>query len=308
MDRPTAARWREIASLLVVGSLLASTLAPAVIVSASPLSPATADATAATPTPGSVLTAVLQGPPGVIGVGGPGTSARKPPDPPATSAKAEPRSGCEPAPATVRPAKVVHHGPRDQKVVALTFDDGWDPGNTMKILAILEHYKVNATFFPIGRAVHLFPSVWKAVAAGGFPIGDHSYDHPHLKGLCFAGQLSQLTRPQATMLDVLGAEPFDIMRPPYGAYDYNTRLAASAAGDPSLILWDVDTRDWDGLSRFQIARLAEAGHEGSIILMHTFVHATAAALPHIIYTYWKLGYRFVTVGQLLGLGGPVPYP
>ncbi|HXI45657.1 MAG TPA: hypothetical protein VNH13_05105, partial [Candidatus Acidoferrales bacterium] len=97
-------------------------------------------------------------------------------------------------------------------------------------------------------------------------------------------------------------------RPPYGAYDLNTRLAASAAGDPNLVLWDIDTRDWSGVSRFAVARAALAGGNGSIVLMHTFPHATAAALVHIIYGYRQRGYRFVTIGQLLGLGGPVPYP
>ena len=311
MDRPTVARWRELAALLVAGSLLASTLAPAVIVSASPLGPVSADATgspsldsAFVPTashPGSMAA-------GDVGTVGPGSAPRDVADPPRPVPVDQTSSACEHAPLTVHPAKVVHHGPRDQKVVALTFDDGWDPANTMRILATLEHFKVNATFFPIGRAVQLFPDVWKTVAAAGFPIGDHSFDHPHLKGLCFAGQLSQLTRPQSIMVDVLGAAPFAIMRPPYGAYDLNTRLAASAAGDPNLVLWDIDTRDWSGVSRFAVARAALAGGNGSIVLMHTFPHATAAALVHIIYGYRQRGYRFVTIGQLLGLGGPVPYP
>jgi peptidoglycan/xylan/chitin deacetylase (PgdA/CDA1 family) len=312
MDRPTVARRRGIACLAVVGSLLASTLAPALMVSAQPIAPTTAAATAqpspAQPSPDAIFgVAGSAPPPGDLSVVALGTPSRNLSDPPRVGPVERPHSGCDPAPATVRPAVVVRHGPRDQKVVALTFDDGWNPANTLNILGTLKRFHVNATFFPVGRAVQLFPYVWQAVADAGFPIGDHSYDHPHLKGLCFAGQLSQLRRPQAIIRDVLGIEPFDVMRPPYGAYDWNTRLAANAAGDARVVLWDVDTRDWDGLSRFQIARLALAGHEGSIVLMHTFPHATAAALIHIIYGYRQRGYRFVTIGQLLGLGGPVPY-
>lgn len=320
MDRPTVARWRGIASFLVVGSLLASTLAPAVLVAARAAPPAAARAPLPKPSLETTLTAVWPGPePSLLGpvahrpiaaAGDAGSAitptVRREPDstPPATP----PMPGCDVGRAAARPAAVVHHGPRDQKVVALTFDDGWDPGNTMRILATLEHFQVNATFFPLGRAVQLYPSVWQAVAKAGFPIADHSYDHPHLNELCFASQLAQLTRPQQIMVDVLGAAPFDVMRPPYGDYDWNTRLAANAAGDVNVVLWDVDTRDWSGISRFGIARAAETGQEGSIVLMHTFVRATAAALPHIIWTYRKRGFTFVTIGQLLGLGGPVPYP
>ncbi len=314
MDRPTVARWREIASLLVAGSLLASTLAPAVVVSAAPLPPTTGGLTALTgPAPPPLVASDL-------GVAEPastsilasrtdhGATPRKLPDPPQSAPREEPSPVCAAAPATAQPATVVRSGPRDEKVVALTFDDGWDPVNTMQILGTLEQLRVNATFFPVGSAVQSLPGVWQAVAGAGFPIGDHSYNHPHLAGLCFEDQLSQLTRPEGIIRDVLGIEPFDVMRPPYGAYDQETQLAANVAGDAAVVLWDVDTRDWSGISRWAIAKRALAGHEGSIILMHTFVAATAAALPGIIAVYRTRGYRFVTVGQLLGLGGPVPYP
>ncbi len=309
MDRPTAARPRGFASLLVAGSLLASTLSPAVILSARPQAPTTGAAPAAQRSPDANLR---------VGVGGPAASLvravvptgvpRQQPDPPRTAGPGEAESRCVPPPATAKAAQLVSSGPRDQKVVALTFDDGWDPGNTMQILGTLAGLHVNATFFPVGRAVKLFPAVWRAVAAAGFPIANHSYDHRRMQGLCFADQLSELTPQQAIFLDVLGAAPFAVMRPPYGAYDRVTRLAAHSAGDARVVMWDVDTRDWSGIGPRRIASHALAGREGSIVLMHTFVHATATALPSIIAGYQARGFRFVTVGQLLGLGGPVPYP
>jgi peptidoglycan/xylan/chitin deacetylase (PgdA/CDA1 family) len=309
MDRPTVALWREIASLLVAGSLLASTLAPAVIVSAAPLPPTTRGLAAGLRSPDSVLSVGAPGSTSVLtSPAGPGARVGMQPDPTRPAPFEPPVPSCAAAPATVRPARVVKSGPRDRKVVALTFDDGWDPANTLQILGTLERFHVNATFFPVGRAVLAFPSVWQAVARARFPIGDHSFDHPHLQGLCFDVQLAELTRPQRIIREVLDIEPFGVMRPPYGSYDWSTRLAANAAGDAAVILWDVDTRDWSGISRWAITKAALSGDPGSIILMHTFVHATAAALPRIIAVYRARGYRFVTIGQLLGLGGPVPYP
>ena len=203
---------------------------------------------------------------------------------------------------------MVSHGSRTAKVVALTFDDGWDAQNTAKILAILEASRVNATFFPIGRAIEREPAVWRAVVAAGFPIGDHTYDHHHLKGRCYDVQLAEIQRQADASRRVVGERPMLLLRPPYGEYDRTTRIAAGAAGDADVVLWDIDTKDWTGASTRAIVARATRGTNGSIVLMHTFVANTALALPRIIATYQARGYQFVTVGQLLGIRGPVPFP
>src|SRR5712671_1540259 len=100
-----------------------------------------------------------------------------------------PQPVCSRPPAGATPAVLVHHGSRDTKIVALTFDDGWVPANVGRILGILEKAKVNATFFPVGTAIKTAPAAWKAVAAAGFPIGNHTYDHRRLTELCYEDQL-----------------------------------------------------------------------------------------------------------------------
>jgi len=215
--------------------------------------------------------------------------------------------GCMPPPADLQPATVVSHGPRNNKVVALTFDDGNDAANTEKILSILWSHRANATFFPTARAVELAPKTWAKVAGAGFPIANHTYHHVSLKGLCFERQLAELNLARS----VIAAQPLPFqgfMRPPYEDFDDNTRLAASAAGEAYIVLWDVDTNDWTGLSWQAIARGALAGGAGSIVLMHTSVRATTTALYKIIRDYRARGYDFVTVGQMLGVPGPVPFP
>lgn len=204
-------------------------------------------------------------------------------------------------------AKLVHHGSRTDKVVALTFDDGYNSPNVRKILAILEKAKVNATFFPIGQVIKKDPATWRAVAAAGFPIANHTYDHKNLKGLCRVSQQSELARQDAMVAKELGITPLPYMRPPYGTYDSGTRLAAAADGEQAVVLWDVDTRDWSGLSARGITARAIVGTNGSIVIMHTFVANTVSALPTIIARYKARGFTFVTVGQLLGIDGPVPF-
>ena len=216
-------------------------------------------------------------------------------------------NGCMPPPADVALAPVISHGPRTKKVVALTFDDGTNPNNVHRILGILYSAKVNATFFPTGRSVQLAPDVWKHVAETRYPVANHTYSHQSLKGLCFQPQLAELLHDERVLEDT-GVTMLPVMRPPYEEFDSVTRIATSAAGESHVVLWDVDTEDWTGVSTRTIVRRAVAGKPGSIILMHTGPVNTARALRSIISRYRARGFTFVTVGQLIGIGGPVPFP
>ena len=198
------------------------------------------------------------------------------------------------------------HGARTSKVVALTFDDGYDSPNVERILRFLVAHRVNATFFPTARAVETAPTTWQKVAAAGFPIANHTYHHASLKGVCYEKQLAELNKAKTVVAgQTLPMQGY--MRPPYEEFDMNTRLAAAAAGEPYVVLWDVDTFDWTGVSRLTIASRALQGKSGSIILMHTSPHSTPAALGRIVTRFRDRGYSFVTVGQLLGVPGPAPY-
>lgn len=225
--------------------------------------------------------------------------------PPAPQGEAD---DCPRPPSNVRLATVLSHGNEDDKVVALTFDDGFDPKTTRKILDVLQRYHVNATFFPTGRAILGSPGVWRDIVAAGFPIGDHTHNHPTLSDLCYRQQLTELQRQARAVRSTLRIPVQPYMRPPYEAWNRTTRIATTAAGQQAVVLWNIDTRDWAGSTVKTITRRALHGENGAIVLMHTTVGDTAIALPDIIRGYLARGFRFVTIGQLLGIDGPVPYP
>ena len=241
----------------------------------------------------------VSGPP-VVDVGGGGRSVGRHATPPQDLCRRGPRS--------LEPAVVASHGPRDAKVIALTFDDGWGGRTLLRILHVLQDRKVNATFFPVGQAVLHDPSTWRRIAQAGFPIADHTYDHAKLKGMCYSEQRRELSRARSIFSRTLNVEPLPVMRPPGGFFDDATLAAAAAAGESTLVLWDVDTSDWSGIGTRQVRRNALAGTKGSVIVLHTSSVATLRALPAIIRTYRKRGFEFVTIGQLLGIQGEVPFP
>ena len=208
------------------------------------------------------------------------------------------------------PLPVLSHGDRNTRVIALTIDDCYSPAAVRADLAILEAERVNPTWFPIGTNVAASPALWRAIAQAGFPIANHTETHPILTGLPYAAVLAQIRDDEATVARITGRPAVPFLRPPGGAYDATVLAAAQAAGERALVLWDTtdgDTgRPYDDI--VLIERHAEQGHGGSILLMHANLPYAQQALPSIIAWYRARGYTFVTLGQLFGVPGPVPFP
>jgi peptidoglycan/xylan/chitin deacetylase (PgdA/CDA1 family) len=197
-------------------------------------------------------------------------------------------------------ARVVFSGGRGQPVVALTFDDGNDATQLRLIFNILRATHVPATFFPFAQAMTVDPALWHSLAAAGYPIGNHTVTHPDLLRVSDAALHREIVGATAMIRAISGRAPIPVFRPPFGAWDIRVAAAASAAGYPTLLLWDVDPRDWSGITSPVIAqRVLTRTRDGSVVLLHVGPYHTAAALPTIIAGLARRGFRFVTVPQLL---------
>ena len=68
----------------------------------------------------------------------------------------------------------------DQRVVALTYDDGPNPPYTDQLLDVLAKHNVKATFFLIGNRIEQHPETVHRIIAEGHQVGNHTYSHPLL--------------------------------------------------------------------------------------------------------------------------------
>jgi peptidoglycan-N-acetylglucosamine deacetylase len=201
---------------------------------------------------------------------------------------------------------IVRHGPRTDNVVALTFDDGWSLSRCEAILSILEREHVAATFFPISIYVKRDAWFWRKVAALGFPIGNHTVHHLDMSKLPYQQQVDEIARARNTMAKV-GVPMTPLFRPPYGAWNGDTVIAAEAAGYSKVMIWDTSMGDTSRLGNDNTHfHDAVRGRAGSIVLMHCGPGMTPRLLPKVIASYRQRGFRFVTVPQLLGVPGPTP--
>ncbi|MDD3688194.1 MAG: polysaccharide deacetylase family protein [Bacteroidales bacterium] len=183
--------------------------------------------------------------------------------------------------------------------VALTFDDG--PGTfTPNVLNALQDKNTTATFFMIGENTQKHPDFVKQIHDAGHEIGNHTWDHPDLSKLSADSQKDEIQKANNAINSLVGITPH-WLRPPYGNYDDNTESVLSSLG-MQKVLWNVDTRDWSGLSADEIYQNAIDGlKDGAIILMHDGVNnssETAKAVPRIIDTIREKGYDIVTISNL----------
>ena len=209
-------------------------------------------------------------------------------------------------------ASIVYHGPATRRVVAITIDDGFSPRAVLADLAILKHGHVNATWFPIGRLVVKDPAPWRRVAAAHYPIANHTYDHALLTRRTYAQILADVTLDNEVVGRLIGEPLVPFLRPSGGMWTPSVLAAAAASGEHAVVLWNATTGDaaaMPGRSNVDdLVRNATRGTSGAIILMHANLPYTQLALPRIIAYYRARGYAFVTLGQMFGVPGPVPYP
>jgi peptidoglycan-N-acetylglucosamine deacetylase len=209
-------------------------------------------------------------------------------------------------------------GPRDARVVALTYDDGPNPPYTDQILAVLRREEVHATFFVVGRAVEAYPQVVRREFEDGDAIGNHTWSHGHLVLYGKAGLRQTLERTDRAIFAATGTHT-RIMRPPYGGRDWLVLDEVRKLGY-TPVMWSVPlANDWEDPPAHVIAaRVLRYVSDGSIIALHDGNQgilcarmdvaarvcdrsADVAATRLIVEALKREGYRFVTIPQLLEL-------
>lgn len=195
----------------------------------------------------------------------------------------------------------------EEKVVALTYDDGPNPPYTHHLMEVLEQFGVKATFFVIGHQVEQHSETVQALQDQGHELGNHSYSHRRLISTPRAAIADEIHKTDQ-LLQSLGSPGQIHFRSPYGYK--RIRLPWVLAQLKKInVLWNVDPRDYEaGSAEAVVDYVLEQVRPGSIVLLHDgggdrslTVEATARLIPQL----QERGYRLQTVSELLALqGGP----
>ncbi|WP_232050914.1 polysaccharide deacetylase family protein [Arabiibacter massiliensis] len=197
----------------------------------------------------------------------------------------------------------------DDKVIALTFDDGPWPDTTAQVLDVLKEHGAKATFFTVGNRIDGEGiDLVKRAAAEGHQICTHSFSHASGTGqgvnlgyMSPEEQTAEIEQGYAAIQNATGAEASRVIRTPGGNYGEEVMRAIGPLISVE-IGWNIDSQDWQKPGAGAIVNQIEAAWPGAIVLMHDgggdrtqTVEALRKALPRLK----EQGYRFVTVDELM---------
>ncbi|MBQ7263293.1 MAG: polysaccharide deacetylase family protein [Synergistaceae bacterium] len=183
------------------------------------------------------------------------------------------------------------------KEIVLTFDDGPRERGMQELMAVLGERDVHATFFLVGKFAERYAPITRSLAEAGHEIANHTYTHPKLWALWVEKIMREAERCDE-VLEALGLPRTRFLRPPGGSFNVKVFNAMRRMG-LRLGLWSINSADYTGRPTEEIVRSVLRGaRPGAIVLMHSGVPNTVAALPEIIDGLRAMGYRFVRLEEL----------
>lgn len=194
-------------------------------------------------------------------------------------------------------------GDTTQNTIYLTFDCGYENGNTEPILDALKKHNAKATFFVVGHFLESAPDIVKRMEAEGHAVGNHTYHHPDMSSI------SDMTSFQKEMDDVAslyqtvtGKEMIKYYRPPQGKYSTKNLEMAKELGYHTFF-WSLAYVDWNvddqPTKEEAFDKLLTRIHPGAIVLLHSTSKTNGEILDELLTKWEEMGYTFAPLSELI---------
>ncbi len=193
-------------------------------------------------------------------------------------------------------------GDTGKKRLYLTFDAGYENGNTAPILDALKKHKAPAAFFLVGHYLETAPDLVRRMEAEGHLVGNHTYSHPDMSAIRDRdGFLAELQKTEQSYRQVTGKEMPKVYRPPQGKYAPENLEMAAAAGYHT-VFWSLAYVDWQTdaqPTRDQaFDKLLGRVHPGAVVLLHSTSATNAQIMDELLTKWEEMGYTFGSLEEL----------
>ncbi len=187
----------------------------------------------------------------------------------------------------------------DGKVLYLTFDAGFENGNTEAILDALKKHSAKATFFLVKNYLDTAPDLVKRMVAEGHTVGNHTATHPDMSKIAdrqaFEAELQGL---EQAYRELTGQDMPKYYRPPQGKFNEANLKMAQEMGYHTFF-WSLAYVDWyvdrQPTREQALNKLTTRIHPGAIVLLHSTSATNAVVLDELLGKWEAMGYRFGTL-------------
>ena len=190
-----------------------------------------------------------------------------------------------------------------EKKIYLTFDCGYENGNTPLLLDALKKHNVKATFFVVGNFISENQELIKRMEAEGHIVGNHTMTHPDMSKISTQESFQkELSGVEDIYKEITGKEMTKFYRPPQGIYSTLNLSMAKEMGYHTFF-WSLAYVDWyqDNQPDPQeaIEKLTRRIHPGAIVLLHSTSSTNAQILDELLNKWEDMGYSFHSLNELI---------
>ena len=192
----------------------------------------------------------------------------------------------------------------DEKVLYLTFDCGYENGNTEPILDALKNHNAPATFFVVGHFLESAPDIVKRMVEEGHTVGNHTYHHPDMSQISDVASFQKEVNDVSNLFhEITGADMAMYYRPPQGKYSTANLQMAKDMGYCTFF-WSLAYVDWnqdDQPSHEEaMEKLMGRVHPGAIVLLHSTSKTNGEILDEVLTKWEEMGYTFRPLSDFVG--------
>ena len=190
----------------------------------------------------------------------------------------------------------------DEKVLYLTFDAGYENGNTEPILDALKKHGVSATFFVVGTYIESEPDLIRRMVEEGHTVGNHTWHHPNMSQIATKDSFCQeLEAVEDAYREITGQDMTKYYRPPQGKYSESNLQMAQELGYKTFF-WSLAYVDWyqdDQPAREEaFDKLLGRIHPGAIVLLHSTSSTNAEIMDELLTKWEEMGYTVRPLKEL----------
>lgn len=190
-------------------------------------------------------------------------------------------------------------GKDTEKVIYLTFDEGYEAGYTERILNTLKQNDVKATFFITSHYLNTASDLVERMISEGHTVGNHTCNHPSMPSISNEKIEEELMKLHQAVYEKFNYE-MKYMRPPKGEFNERT-LKKTAELGYKTVMWSFAYCDWDEKKQPSIEEakkiIINNFHCGEIMLLHPNSKTNSEALDTIIKEAKNQGYEFKLLDQ-----------